>query len=106
MRYPPDSEHEYLSWFISQQHQQAEQQQVEPLRDRYWQAYCDGDREGAERLWNEANNTHLALVEQTRRKEDMVYWLYLDQELRQEGKTYPDTYEQCGWTEPTAKEEF
>lgn len=106
IRYPENSEHEYISWLIYCERIHQEETLVEPIRDRYWEAYCTGDRDMAQQLWNEANQTLIQIVEQMRRKEDMVYWLYLDQELRQEGKTYPDVYERSGWSQCVHSERF
>lgn len=97
MHYPENSEHEYLAYLIWCEQQAQDDAVVEPIRDRYWQAYCDGDRPLAERLWQEANQARIRLAEQAQRKHDIVRWLYTDQELRAEGKTYPDTYEARGW---------
>jgi hypothetical protein len=42
----------------------------------------------------EAIVKHLEEIDQARdRAEEILYWLYLDSELRQQGKTLPDVWE-------------
>lgn len=107
MRYfPENSEYEYLAWLIYWQRKAEEDETVEPIRDRYWQAYRDGDRSLAEQLWEEADRLHSELVEQYQRRLDIVEWLYTDQQLRAEGKTYPDVYESRRWDQCSDSSEF
>jgi len=106
MHYPENSEYEYLSWLIYDERVWKEETLVEPIRDRYREAYRTGKSLLAAQLWEQEDRLLFQIVEQMRVKEEIIYWLYLDQQLRQEGKTYPDVYEQRGWSQCSSGEGF
>lgn len=93
IHYAEGSEYDYLSWSAYQEKRRLEKDVLEPLENRYWQAYCSGDRPLASQLWEQCYQLRCDLSEQHRRREDILYWLYLDSQLRTEGTTYPDVYE-------------
>ena len=97
MRYPENSEYEYLCWLIYCDRLERERLESEPLYDQHFQAYRRGDRAASDRFWGQAYKRKHEITEQSRRREDIVAWLSLDAELRQEGETYPDVYEAAGW---------
>ncbi|HEY9737512.1 MAG TPA: hypothetical protein V6D06_14560 [Trichocoleus sp.] len=56
------------------------------------------------RLWVQAL---MEEAQQARwRREEMIHWLYLDTQLRAEGKTYPDVYEALPAKTPNPDDEF
>lgn len=93
MNYPPGSEYEYLNWLIYQDYLVDDDREVEPAY-RAENAAFHGDSDAAyEQAHQQRVEAVNRIVENRRRREDIVYWLYWDTQLRQNGKTYPDVYE-------------
>lgn len=93
MRYSEGSEYDYIHWCIYQEYQARQERETYPIEDEQMKAYVAGDRATANELWEKASQRRQELLEEFRRKEDIIYWLYLDTALRAEGKTFADVYE-------------
>lgn len=91
-RYPKNSEHDLL-WHEIQWQYFADLNETDRLREDIAIALQANDFQTACNLEDIVLAKHFEIHEARQRREEILYRLWLDSELRKEGKTYPDVYE-------------
>lgn len=91
--YPRNSEYEYLQWQVDDLYHQ-ERDTLEPICDEARDCLLSGNLTEAERLFAEFDERRKQLLQERWRREEIIYRLWLDTRLRQEGApTLADIWE-------------
>lgn len=91
--YPENSEHEYLWSLIQDRYFAEDAAEVAPLYEAGWQALTERNLDRRRDIDRLINRKRWDLCHRRWRREEILNWLWMDSELRREGKTYPDVYE-------------
>lgn len=91
--YPKGSEHERIWEDIQIQYFVEVDRELDPLYEVGWEALRARDIDRRTDIDWLIREKQMELCQRRWRREEILNWLYLDSELRKEGKTYPDVYE-------------
>ncbi len=88
------SEHKFVEQLIVIRWWADVERLVHPLEDQARKCFQNQRYSEGCDLQEQARAMFRKLSEERRASEDRIYWLQLDSQLRLEGKTYPDVYEE------------
>lgn len=90
---PKMSEYSYLRSLAYDQYEARLMEQVDPIQEQIFEALKEGDFDRAMALESERTVVAISLFQERIRAEDVIRWLEIDTLLRQEGRNYPDVFE-------------
>jgi hypothetical protein len=92
--YPKGSEHERIWEDIQVRYFLEDEAEVDPLYSAGWTALLAGDLERRKDIERLIREKRMELCQRRWRREEILSWLYLDSELRKEGKSYAGVHEE------------